>query len=87
MNITKLHTFNGAFFVNVTNLHRFLVHPSERKILTILDRNGNPKKGKNAAETEKFSFGVHIDNLFASKELAISNHERVYAEIRSRVQS
>lgn len=87
MNIIKLHTFNGAFFVNVTNLHRLLVHPSERKILTILDKNGNPKKGKNAAETEKFSFGVHIDNLFASNELAIANHERIYADMALRRQS
>lgn len=77
MNIVKLYTHNQTFFVNVNNLHRFSDNSSERKILTILDQNGNPKKGKNAAETEKLSCGVHVDNLFASKKLAIANRERI----------
>jgi hypothetical protein len=85
MNIVKLYTANAQFYVSVANLVRFLAYPSERKILTILDKNGNPKKGKNSAETEAYSHGVHVENLFASKELAIANRERIFAEMKQRV--
>jgi len=76
-NPVKLYTINVPLLVDTNQLN------SERTILRIYDSKGRKLSdtGRTAAIREAASFGVHRDNLFASRQLAEKNMERIEAEL------
>jgi len=79
-NLVKLYTVHGAMLIDTAQLNR----PSRIR-LTIYNMRGIRKVDAARSENEKlkFAYGVHRDNLFASRELAEANMERIMADIRS----
>lgn len=80
MNLLKLYTRHGAIYVDGDQLE------GSRNLLTIYTRNGNRKSetARTQEERERASFGVHRDNLYASKALADAATDRIFAAMRER---
>lgn len=74
-NLVKLYTYNQCVLIDTTQLS------SGRTQLTIYTLRGNrlydTKRGQNMP-----CCTVHKDNLFASKELAKENMDRIYKDMK-----
>ena len=76
MNLQKLYTVNGPIFINADDLKK------PRQCIPIYTARGNKlsEVARTKAEKERAWFGVHTENLFASRELAEANKQRIYKE-------
>lgn len=77
-NLVQLYTMHGQMWISTEQLN------SPKILLTIFTRSG--KKLSDTARTYQArtdaGYGVHRDNLYASKELANAAAERIYADMK-----
>lgn len=76
-NLVKLFTAYGPVYIDTKQLAR------RRTLLTIYTARGNRLKdvGRTREIRERAEYGVHIDNLYATPELAVAAAEAAYAEL------
>lgn len=78
MNLLKLFTAHGEVYVDAAQLA-----DTERALLTLYTVKGNrlADVGRTKAIREKAEFGVHRDNLFATREHADKETDRILREL------
>jgi hypothetical protein len=78
MNLIKLYTCHAPIFIDSDELAK------GRTLLRIYNSRGGIKSdtARTHDERMKAGFGVHRNNLFATRKLAIENRERVLKEMR-----
>lgn len=76
-NLVRLHTIHGAHWIDTRQL------AAGRRVLTIYTARGNRAAdvARTEADRERVRYGVHRDNLHASKELAHAAARRIYSQI------
>jgi hypothetical protein len=79
MNLIKLYTCHAPIFIDSDELAK-----QGRTLLRIYTAQGNVKSetAKTHDERMKAGFGVHRNNLFATRKLAIENREIILKEMR-----
>ncbi len=80
MNLVKLYTFHGPMHIDSAQIAQ------GRTILTIYTPRGNrlADTARSQHDKEKARNGVHVDNLFASLELAEANYQRIIRDMQQR---
>lgn len=78
MNLVKLYTIHGPLWVDTGQFNQ-----SWRRCLTIYTSHGNRAEftAKTEADRQRVMWGVHRDNLFASRQLAEAQYQRITADM------
>ena len=78
--LVKLYTRHCAVWIDTEQF------AYRERVLTIYTARGNrlADTARTKKQRERASYGVHIDNVFASPELAKANADRIYADMERR---